>query len=99
MNIHGLRAEHVKACREGWEDDNYVKKINGLRSSSGLKYRLLGAYYSISPFTSIDDKINELVQKDELQEEIVDDLREMESAVEEFQKDLQKWRDISGDFQ
>jgi hypothetical protein len=97
MNVHNLSIGDVRKARRNWNDDDYPEKIKELKRPTTTKYKLLRAYYRIHPFTSINAKINELVQKDELQDEIVDDLDQMEELVEEFQNDLQDWRDIRGE--
>lgn len=96
-NIHNLSIGDVRKARRNWNDDDYPEKIKELKRPTTKKYKLLRAYYRIHPFTSINAEINELVQKDELQDEIVDDLDQMEEIVEEFQNDLQDWRDIRGE--
>jgi hypothetical protein len=97
MNVHNLDIGDVRKARRNWNDDDYPEKIKELKSPTTTKYKLLRAYYRLHPFTSINAKINELVQKDELQDEVVDDLDQLEELVEEFQNDLQQWRHITGE--
>jgi hypothetical protein len=68
-----------------------------LKHPTTKKYKILRAYYRVHPFTSIGNEINKLLKKDELQDEIIDDLDRMEELFEEFQNDLQEWRSIRGE--
>jgi len=96
-NIHALDVGDVRKARRNWNDNDYTEKIKELKRPTTTKFKILRAYYRVHPFTSINAKINELVQKDEKQDEIVDTLDELEDVVEEFQNDLQVWRVIGGE--
>jgi hypothetical protein len=97
MNVHWVSIRDVRKARRNWKDGNYGERIKELKSPTTAKYKLLRVCYRVHPFTSISNEINKLEQKDELQDQIVDDLDEMERIVDQFQNHLDDWRSIKGE--